>query len=335
MTHTVSTGVQWSDFRLYPNTQAYNWAGVGRIDGSAQVDPAPEPTYETGGRHERSTELHLRDHIELSENTGLWLGVRHSRLERGYSQSFTTPWVALSHQLNDSLMVYGSWGEGVESEVAPSLPMYVNAGQVLPALRSKQAELGMKLSRKDWSGGLTVFDIRRPATNDVGLCDGSDGSCTRHIDGEAHHLGLEANADARWGAFGLQGSAMWLRARREGAGDASLNGLVPTNVAQRSARMVASWQPDFLAGLAAQASLDYQGPRFVLPDNSARTPGWTTVGLGARYATKALGHQWLARIGVDNLFDRRAWRESPYQFSHAYLYPLEPRTFRASLQATL
>ena len=335
MTHTLSTGVMWSDFRLSPNTQAYNWAGVGQIDGSVQVQPAPEPTYETSGRHERSTELHLRDHIDLSEATGLWLGVRHSRLERGYDQSFTTPWLALSHQLSDSLMFYGSWGEGVESEVAPSLPIYANAGQVLPALRSKQVELGMKVLHRDWSGGFTVFDIRRPATNDIGLCDGTDGSCTRRIDGEAHHLGFEANAEARWGAFGLQGSAMWLRARREGAVDESLNGLVPANVAERSARLVASWQPDTLSGLVAQASLDYQGPRYVLPDNSARIPGWTTVGLGARYATRALGYQWLARVGVDNLFDRRAWRESPYQFSHVYLYPLEPRTFRASLQVSL
>ena len=335
MAHTLSAGVAWSDFRLHPNTQAYNWAGVGRIDGGVQMDAAPLPTYEVDGRHEQSTELYLRDHVELGARTDLWLGLRHSQLQRGYDQSFTTPWVAASHQIDDSLMVYGSWGEGVESEVVPSLRTYANVGQVLPALRSKQAELGLKLSRKDWNAGLAAFDIRRPATSDFGSCDGTDGSCTRGIDGDAHHLGLEANAEGRWGAFGLQGSAMWLRARREGAANPDLNGLVPTNVAQRSARMVASWQPDAIPGFTALASLDYQGPRFVLPDNSARIPGWTTVGLNVRYALNAWGHQWQARAGVDNLFDRQGWRESPYQFSHVYLYPLEPRTFRVSLQATL
>ncbi|MGM9489532.1 TonB-dependent siderophore receptor [Ideonella sp. YS5] len=335
MAHTLSTGVTWSDFRLHPNTQAYNWAGVGRIDGSVQVDAAPLPTYEADGRHEQSTELYLRDHVELGARTDLWLGLRHSQLQRGYDQSFTTPWVALSHQIDGSLMVYGSWGEGVESAVVPSLRTYTNAGQVLPALRSKQAELGLKLSRKDWSAGLAAFDIRRPATSDFGVCDDADGSCTRGIDGGAHHLGVEATAEGRWGTFGLQGSAMWLRARREGAENPDLNGLVPANVAQRSVRMAASWQPEALPGFTAQASLDYQGPRFVLPDNSARIPGWTTVGLSARYAVNAWGHQWQARAGVDNLFDRQGWRESPYQFSHVYLYPLEPRTFRMSLQATL
>ena len=41
------------------------------------------------------------------------------------------------------------------------------------------------------------------------------------------------------------------------------------------------------------------------------------------------------RAGVDNLTDRRAWRESPYQFGHAYLFPLAPRTLRLSVQADL
>lgn len=335
MRHDLSTGVTWTDFRLQPNEQIYQWAGVGQIDGSVQVGvPDPEP-YTAGGRHERSTELQLRDHVELTAATGLWLGLRHTRLERGYDQSFTTPWVALSQQLGSAWMVYGSWGQGIESEVAPSLPMYTNAGQILPALRSRQAELGLKFSGTEWNASLTAFDIRRPTSEDVGVCDGSDGSCTRRADGDARHRGIEASADARWGAFGLQGSAMWLRARREGASNPALNGLVPTNVAERSARLTASWQIAALPGLTAQAGLSHEGPRFVLPDNTARIPGWTTASLAARYALRAHGHEWLARFGVDNLFDRRAWRESPYQFDHVYLYPLEPRTLRASLQVSL
>ena len=42
-----------------------------------------------------------------------------------------------------------------------------------------------------------------------------------------------------------------------------------------------------------------------------------------------------SQLRADNVTDRRAWRESPYQFSHAYLFPLEPRTLRVSLQADL
>ena len=42
---------------------------------------------------------------------------------------------------------------------------------------------------------------------------------------------------------------------------------------------------------------------------------------------------WL--LGVDNVTDKRYWRESPYAFVHIYLYPGAPRTLRVSLIATL
>ena len=40
-------------------------------------------------------------------------------------------------------------------------------------------------------------------------------------------------------------------------------------------------------------------------------------------------------VGIDNVADTRAWKESPYQFGHAYLFPLAPRTWRVSVQADL
>ena len=74
----------------------------------------------------------------------------------------------------------------------------------------------------------------------------------------------------------------------------------------------------------------------MLPDNSVQIPSVTQFDLGARYeTTSSAGTTWTLRAGIDNVFDRRAWRESPYQFSHAYLFPLEPRTLRVSLQADL
>ncbi|MEK8033679.1 TonB-dependent siderophore receptor [Ideonella sp. DXS29W] len=340
MAHQVSTGVLWSDFRLHPNEQIYQWAGVGQIDGSVQLPtPDPEP-YTTAGRHERSTELHLRDHIALTRDTGLWLGLRHSRLERSseatgtdYRQSFTTPWLALSHQWTDALLTYASWGQGVESDVAPNLPQYTNAGQPLPALKSEQVELGLKVAQRDWNASLTAFDIRRPLATDE--CDSAGDTCTRRIDGNARHRGIEAGGEVKWGSLSLQGGAMWLRARRDGASEAALNGLVPTNVPQRSVRLGAAWRFQDLPGLSVQGDLNHQGSRYVLPDNSAQIPAWTTMDLATRYSARAFGREWTLRAGIDNLFDRRAWRESPYQFSHAYLYPLEPRTVRLSFSALL
>jgi iron complex outermembrane recepter protein len=39
--------------------------------------------------------------------------------------------------------------------------------------------------------------------------------------------------------------------------------------------------------------------------------------------------------GIDNLANRRAWRESPYQLGHAYLFPMAPRTAWLTLEVRL
>jgi iron complex outermembrane receptor protein len=79
----------------------------------------------------------------------------------------------------------------------------------------------------------------------------------------------------------------------------------------------------------------HEGRRWVLPDNTIATPGWTRVDLGARWTHRIGTQEWVWRLGVDNLADRRAWQEAPYQFGHAYLYPLAPRTLHASVSVRL
>ena len=342
--HQFNAGVLATRYQARFNRQAYNLVGVGSIDGLSVVPADPTLSDEQTHRDERSTEWHLQDAITLSPSWSLWAGLRNSKLQRDsvrtdgsrathYTQSFTTPWLALSHAFNPRDLAYLSWGQGVESEVAPNRPRYSNAGQALPALKSEQVEAGFK-----HHGGMLVwqvaaFDIRRPVWRDVGDCSIAAG-CSRTADGRARHRGMEAEADWRSGAWNLRASAMSLQARREGSADTSLNGLRPTNVPATSLKVQAAYNVAALPGLALLGFVTHEGERMVLPDNSIATPGWTKLDLGLRYSQKLTGKQLLVwRMGIDNLADRRAWKEAPYQYDHAYLYPLAPRTFHASVQA--
>jgi iron complex outermembrane receptor protein len=93
---------------------------------------------------------------------------------------------------------------------------------------------------------------------------------------------------------------------------------------------------DVAPGLQWQAWLVAEGDRTLLPvADSPRIGGWARLDLAARYV-QALGGTTLTwRAGVENVADRRAWKEAPLQFGHVWLYPLAPRTFRVSLQADL
>ncbi|RVT48503.1 TonB-dependent siderophore receptor [Rubrivivax albus] len=353
VTHQWSTGLLATRATARFGRQAYNWVGVGSLDGRTELPPDPTLTDENTHRSERSTEWRVQDVMALNERWQLWVGLRHTRLQRAsvrtdgsratdYTQGFTTPWLALSWQATPTLIAYASWGEGVESEVAPNRARYLNAGQALPALKSRQIEIGLKQRRDGLQWQVALFDIRRPVWSDIlqstGLASDScsdDDPCTRRADGIARHRGVEAEAEWRAGALNLRGSALWLQARRQGASDPALDGLRPTNVPAHSLKLQAAWNVDRLPGLAVLGFLSREGERMVLPDNSAGTAGWTRVDLGLRYARIVDGQRWTWRLGLDNVADARAWKESPYQYGHAYLYPLAPRTWRAALNITL
>ncbi len=336
--HSLTAGLLQSRTRNRTQSQAFNYAGVGSVDGSLVTPAAPDATTPGTNRDERSTESSLRDAITLEPRWTAWLGLRHTRLDRDsvgtdgngatrHTQSFTTPFAALSFTWAPGQMVYASAGRGVESEVVPNQGVYRNAGATLPALQSRQIELGLRGRGNGTAWNVALFDIARPATSD--LPDPTGGLPTRAIDGEQRHRGIEAGAVAQLGIATLDAGAQWLHARREGSVLPGVDGKVPANVPQRSARLQAA--APVLPGLSVLGRLSYEGPRFVLPDNSVRIGGWTRIDAAA---TWTLGHaSW--RAGVDNLFDRRAWRESPYQFSHAYLYPLAPRTWRLAVQIDL
>jgi iron complex outermembrane receptor protein len=227
-------------------------------------------------------------------------------------------------------MVYASWGEGVESDVAPTMGDDTNRGQPLTATISRQWEAGYKHGNGATHWGVNVYDLKRSFDTDI---TNADGSTTFAHDGITHSRGIEAEAQSRFDALTLRASAMWQRVRREDSIDPANNGLRPTNVPDSALALLAAYAFSSVPGLSVLANANYEGAREVLPDNSVHIPAWTRFDLGARY-TQNLGATTLVwRVGVDNLFDRRAWRESPYQYDHVYLYPLEPRTFHASLEA--
>ncbi len=349
LAHRWSAGLLATRYQARFNGQAFNLIEApGTIDGKAVVPPAPDLFDPNTNRDERSTELHLQDAVTLNPAWSLWAGMRHTRLHRAsarinttdpratdYDQSFTTPWIALSHAITPRDQAYASWGQGIESDVAPARARYTNAGQALPALKSRQVEVGFKHASDALDWRIAAFDIRRPTWRDAGACDSVAGSCTRQMDGVARHRGVEAEADWRNGPLNLRGSAMWLHARREGSGDASLNGQRPTNVPAHSLKLQAAYNVAQVPGLALLGFVTHEGDRRVLPYDDIATPSWTRLDIGMRYTRRVAERTVVWRAGVDNIADRRAWQEAPYQFSHAYLYPLAPRTVHASATLSL
>lgn len=347
VSHAVEAGVLRSRYTGRFQDQVFDIAGLGRIDDSLVTPASSGFTDANTDRTENNTEFFARDALRWDNGTSLWAGVRAVQLHRQSErtspdsdgslratdthQNEATPWLALSHQITPATLLYVSWGQGLESTVAPNRPRYTNAGQAL-SLHSRQVEAGAKYAADALEASVIAFNINRDRATDIGSCD-TDDSCTTVIDGSERHRGIEAQLALRQDEWNWQLAGLWLDAERRGSQDANMNGTRPENVPRTSLRAGTAYRPAALPGLELQAHLVAEGNRVVLPyDETVTIPGWSRVDIGARWTQALSGASITWRTGIDNLFDRRAWKESPYQFGHVYLYPLEPRTVRASAQ---
>lgn len=332
--HELSAGILRHRTEDRFNPQAFNFAGVGTVDGNTVVAPNAAPGFIVPDRDEHATEIHVQDAIRWSERLTTWLGLRHTRLDRGYRQSLTTPWAAVSYKLGD-VVAYGSWGEGVESWQVTTNPVFAlaNAGDVLPAAKARQAEIGLRRGDAALGWQVALFQIRRPMTN-FDFCTRTFSCAVGEYDGSAVHRGLEASAHWAQGPWRLQGGATLLRARREGSRyEPATNGQRPVNVPEVVLRATAAYRVAAVPGLEVQGHVSHEGSRAVLADGSFDIPAWTRVDAALRYERRLGATPTTWTLGVHNLLDRRYWREAPYQFSHVYLYPGAPRTVRVSFAA--
>ncbi len=321
---------------------AFNYAGPGDISGSfADVPSASDPTYAALTRQEQSTEFSAQDALAFNESTRAWFGLRHTRLRRALTPTdgsagsslnshVNTPWVALGHTIAPQTQAYVSWGEGIELASVPyfNSPAYPNAGAPLPTLKSRQTEVGVKgqALMAGWNSqwGVDVFRINRPQSADV------NGAYV--IDGSARHQGIEASWQGRHGAWGLLGSAMVLDAKRRGSAQTGVNGQSPINVPDSAIKASGSYSFSAPLPLVAQLDLIHEGRRWVDAANTTRLPSWTRTDLSLRHTQSSDGETVTWRLGVSNLFDVRAWRESSTSGGHIYLFPMMPRTVTASAQ---
>ena len=344
MRHDLRLEVMRALYGTNLKPQAYNYSGEMNLSAPyAPQDAQPAMGVASPNRWERSTELAIQDTLHLAEDWKAWIGLRHTRLNR-YSvetngdkevriqQSLNTPWAAMGWTFAPKTQAYVSWGEGLETKAAPRLMEGAldNSGQVLPALKSRQIELGVKGQyahqgvNAQW--GANLFEIRRPQAETVGN--------TYQLDGDARHRGFEGFWQGRVGAWGVAGSVMLIDAERRGSQVDGVNGKSPVNVPEQAIKLSGSYTYSAPWALTLQADVVHEGQRWVDSANTIRLPSWTRLDLGVRAVQPLSEHRSVTwRIGVLNAFNKRAWKESPSMFGgHTYLFQMPERTLTASAQ---
>jgi iron complex outermembrane recepter protein len=329
-----------------PPMQTWQTAGEGSIYGGSTSTAQPAPNFPNTNRSEYSNEFSVKDRIELENKTSVWMGLRNVSFNREsnqnvdsnvnarrYEGSINLPWLGISKAIGQKV-IYASHGHGVEQFVAPNTPLWISeqAGQQLGIGRSRQTELGVRTIPAQggigWNAAL--FQIERPLAYDE---VNQDGLFVRHLDGKQTHQGLDLGANLTTSQWRLGSQIQWLHAKITDVTETSgVVGSRPLNVPQFVLRGMAEYRYSSLPGLRTGIRVSHEGERNVTEDGSVQLPAWTIFDATAHYDTKLNNVASTWTLAIENLEDKRYWRESPKQFGHYYLYPGAPRTFRATVQ---
>lgn len=344
--HELQAGLTVNRYRMRPApSQAYNWVGVSNMYAPVVLPEDPSLTVLNTIEDRRSREFYIHDAMQLTSRLSLWAGLRHVRLERSsvltdgsqgvsLTQSFTTPWAALGLQVGAHGFAYVSAGEGVETESVPNRPQdYVNAGQALSALTSRQFEVGWRQQLAH--GGLfsaTVFQIDKPFADDVVQPDGR----RERVAGarKARHRGLELGWSRRLlPRLDAQVQATWLDAKIRRSPDPALVGGRTPNTAPLAVAARVQWRVPGVAGMTWGNQVEYSGRKAVFADRSVELASYAQFDTDLSWRRRIGGMATIWRAGVDNVFDRRYWRDAPTQdWGAQYLFPARGRTARFSVQ---
>ena len=75
-------------------------------------------------------------------------------------------------------------------------------------------------------------------------------------------------------------------------------------VPQWKSDVTLDWHPGFLHGLAFSGTAHYESDRAATDTNNAFAPQYATLDVGARYATRVLRHDVIARVGATNVTNK-------------------------------
>jgi iron complex outermembrane recepter protein len=334
--HTIRTDLQ--------PLQAYNYAGSSNIYAPVPVPANPDLLEPNTDSRERTLATYVSVQSNITDTIQSFVGVRASKLNRSsersdgsraiaYQQTVTTPWVGIAYSPSRDALVYASWGQGVELDAVPNrASRFVNFGEVLPALKSKQLEIGAKwqLNARFLITG-ALFSIEKPYADDIVQ---TDERSLRVADGKlARHRGAEFAATGRINdALSVQASVMLLDAKFTRAIYPALIGERVTNVPRLKTSLFADYKIAALPGFAINTLVTFENGKTVNADGTVALPRAWQIDTGIRYQHQLMGKSTLWRLNIENLTNRIFWREAPTQYwGGVYLFPSTPRTVRASV----
>ncbi|KTC36113.1 TonB-dependent receptor [Pseudomonas sp. ABAC61] len=302
----------------------------------------PRSTQQLNDSHKRLDSrqygLFFSDRISFNEQWQTVLGGREVRLdeesfdtngvrERHTQRYMFLPQAALIYKPVANLSLYTQYSKGLS--LGGQAPWYaINSGTTLAPTVSRQIETGVKYDWQRMSFTAALFQMRqayqysRPEDN---------GEFTYIQQGQQKNTGLELSANG-WATQRLQiaASVAAIRSRVEDTGTPAYEGHQALNVPRLRASLQGDYALPWLDGLALLGGMQYSASKYADRTGNVSAGSYAIFNIGSRYSTRIDGYDTVFRLTVDNLFDKRYWRDVGEYLGDDYLFQGAPLNARLS-----
>lgn len=343
--HRITTELANTRKSLKRHTPINVLVGTGNIY-TDTIDYAPASA-ELGNRYKalESDQLALTvsDRVQFNEQWSTLLGGKLIHLdEQAYSpdgqQSRDTdlkkflPQLALMYSPSTTTNLYASYAKGLSD--GSEAPWYTNniknniGPSVLSPRNSEQFELGVKQQVQNFLLTAAVFDLKQD--NQYSKVN-ADGSFDFVEQGEQHNQGIELGlTGALTDTVDVSSGITYTKSRLVDVDTDSYKGHQTQNVPKLRATAQLSYKVPSVEGLRLLSGMQYSSSKYANKEATAKVGGYSVFNIGAAYKTNFAGHDTTFRFNIDNLFNKKYWRDVGPFMGDDYLFLGNPRAAQFS-----
>ena len=331
---TLSYNQAWRNRKSAYNNGKVVTVGTGDvISGIHQTTAVPTKFDTRWNNKTRVKSYSLVDYMTYDKWNVVFGVHRHEAKSRGYTYDdklgtvkilpsdyeATSPTYGLIYHPNINTSIYASHSENFDAGSTVNTA-YQNYGDPLPALKTKQNEIGVKYQQNDLLWTLAYYDIKQD--NLIGVPKDGYKKLFQYKDGEARHKGVELAVNGKltdkWNIFG---GISYLNAKQEKTEKGQYDGKRVNGTSEWSGVLGLEYNPNEQWSILGRAI--YTG-RTPIKNEDIWVGGYTIFDLGATYKTHFGKTPAELSLMCNNLFDKDYWMASR---GANWIYASLPRTF--------
>ncbi|PTV48139.1 TonB-dependent siderophore receptor [Acinetobacter oleivorans] len=305
------------------------------------------PTEKLGNRFKAlesdQTAFTVSDRVQFNDQWSTLLGGKLIHLdEQAYDpdgqQSRDTdlnkflPQLALMYSPTITTNLYASYAKGLsdggEAPWYTNNVMYGTGPQILSPRNSEQYELGVKQQIRNFLVTAAIFDLKQD--NQYSKVN-ADGTFDFIEQGEQHNQGIELGlTGALTDTVDVSSGITYTKSRLVDIDSDSYKGHQTQNVPKVRATAQLSYKVPSVEGLRLLSGMQYSSSKYANKEGTAKVGGYSVFNIGAAYKTNFAGHDTTFRFNIDNLFNKKYWRDVGAFMGDDYLFLGNPRTAQFS-----